>query len=329
MKTLKFDNVYLLSSASVANRIENQGPLRGQFDAFYEDFYCGEKSYEQGEIRMLRDSFNLALSKNNIKLDDVDLVYGGDLINQLGISHYFMKNIGIPFIGLYGACSTSCLAAINASIAMQNNGVDCVATFCCSHNATAERQFRYPNEYGAQKPVTTTSTVTGAGTMIFSKQKSNIKLTQCTIGKVCDFDFKEVNDMGSAMAIAAYDTLIEHFKNTKTKFIDYDLVLTGDLSNIGLAVLKDMFTVQKYQDLDRLNDCGLLIYDIKKQNVFSGGSGCGCSMLVTIADVFKKLEKMTYKKVLICATGALLSNVMIQQKMSIPSIAHCVVYERV
>ncbi len=329
MKLIQLSDVYVCAYSSVCGPFELAGPLGDEFDRGYEDMYCGRSTYEQAEQQLLDDAISLTLHKANMKSSEVDIGYGGDLMNQLSSSHYVMKNYPFAFVGVYGACSTSVLASIHAAMILQQSTLKKALSFTSSHNATAERQFRYPNEYGVQKPPSTTFTATGAGAILFCKEKKTIRVKSATIGRVVDFDFSNPNDMGSAMAPAAFDTIMRHFEMSQTSFDDYDLIATGDLSQIGLAILKDMF---EYQDIDtqgKLIDCGCLLYDINRQEVFSGGSGCACSILVSLAHLFKQLELGQAKRIMIVATGALLSVTMLQQKASIPCIAHAIVYERV
>jgi len=308
--------------------MEKQGLLGGQLDVVFDEIYCGEKTYEMAERRLLSAAVDVMLKKGNLKASDVDCYVGSDLINQLGTAHYFMKHMEQSFFGVYAACSASTVSSALCGILIEGGFAQKACAFASSHNATAERQFRYPNEYGIQKPDTTTFTVTGAGAICFSNQKSKIRLASATIGKVIDFGFKNVNDMGSAMAPAAFDTIMTHFKNTDTSFDDYDLVITGDLSKVGHSVLFDLFRSKGIETDTKLSDCGLLVYNLNEQPVFSGGSGCACSMIATIASIFPKMIKGEFKRVLVAATGALHSPVMVQQKDSIPCISHCVVYER-
>lgn len=327
MKTLNFQSVYVGATACTGGPMEKQGPIAEAIDYCFDDIYCQEKTYEQAERRLMSEACDRAFRKQNLKPQDMDLILGGDLLNQLGTSHYFARNLNVPFIGLYGACSNSTLIAANAAMWLDSGRAKKVLGLTSSHNATAERQFRYPNEYGVQKPDTTTFTVTGAGAMVFQSEKTDIRLTQVTLGRIIDWDFSDANDMGSAMAPAAYDTLSRHFENTNTTFDDYDLVVTGDLSVIGRNILYDLFKDKGMDPHDRLIDCGMIIYDREKQPVFSGGSGCACCVVVTIAYLFELLRKKALHKIMIVATGALLSPVMVQQKESIPCIAHAVVYE--
>lgn len=327
MKTLHFQSVFVGGCGTAAGPMEAHGPLKDKIDKLFDDIYCEEKTYEQAERRLMSEACDHALRAQGCKTSDLDLILGGDLLNQLGTSHYFARDLDIPFIGLYGACSNSTLIAANAAMWIDSGHAERVLGLTSSHNATAERQFRYPNEYGVQKPETTTYTVTGAGAMIFQNEKTPVRLTQATLGRILDWQFTNSNDMGSAMAPAAFDTICRHFENTGTSFDDYDLIVTGDLSKIGRSMLIDLFKQKGMDPHDKLIDCGLLIYDREHQEVFAGGSGCACSAVVTIAYLFDLLRTKALHKIMVVATGALLSTVIVQQKESIPCIAHAVVYE--
>ena len=327
MMTMHFQSVFVAAAATAGGPLEKQGPLGEKLDVGFDDLYCDEKTYEQAERRLMSEACRIALEKGRCSVDQLDLVLGSDLLNQLATSHYFARDLQVPFIGLYGACSASALIAANAAMWIDSGRADTVLGMTSSHNATAERQFRYPNEYGIQKPPTSTTTVTGAGAMIFQRQPTSIRLTQATLGRIVDWQFTDANDMGSAMAPAALDTICRHFEQTRTGFSDYDLIVTGDLSQVGRTMLIDLFEQKGMDPGGKLVDCGLLIYDPQHQPVFSGGSGCACSMVVTIAYLFDLLRRKALHKIMVVATGALLSPVLLQQKESIPCVAHAVVYE--
>lgn len=328
MSTIHFKNVYVNGRAIVGGPLEKEGPLGYTFDKTYDDLYANEKTFEKAERAFVYDACDMAIRKANLHTEDIDLMVGGDLINQLTSSNYFARDVDSPFLGMFGACSNSTLVVGQAAIWVEHQLANNVLAFTSSHNATAERQFRYPNEYGIQKKETTTFTVTGAGAAIISNKPSNIRVAAFTPGKVFDWDHKDANDMGLAMAPAAYDTLIKHFKDTNRSFDDYDLIVTGDLSKIGFSFLADLLVQEGHVLDNKLNDCGMMIYDIQNQPVFCGGSGCASSMCVTMGDILNKIESGEYRRVLVLSTGALLSPVAIQQKESIPCIAHGVVYER-
>lgn len=328
MTTLKFKNVYVESRGTAVGPLEKQGPLGAMFDYAFENDHCGCTSFEHAERALIAQACDHALRKANLKIDDINLLVGGDLINQLTSSNYFAKDLSIPFLGMYGACSNSSLVISQAAIWVEESYVNRAMAFTSSHYATAERQFRFPNEYGIQKKETTTSTVTGAGAIILSSKQSRIRVSAFTPGKIVDWGHKDANDMGLAMTPAAYDTLITHFKDTQRSFDDYDLIVTGDLSKLGYSFLMDLLTQEGYETNNKLQDCGLMIYNIINQDVFCGGSGCACSMCVSMTKLLSMLEDGQCKRILVLATGALLSPVAIQQKGTIPCIAHGIVYER-
>ena len=283
------------------------------------------KSFEKAEQNLNKKSIDGVLK--NILEKEINLAIGSDLLNQISSSNYVMRDYNIPFIGTYSACAASGLNIILGSIFIDKLKMNNVLVFASSHYNSAERQFRYPIEYGVQKKETTTFTVTGSGALVLSNKKSDIKIKAVTIGRVIDYGLKDVNDFGSVMAIAAFDTLKRHLKELNINSTYYDLVLTGDLSKRGKEIFEKMLDEEEIK-LNEYNDCGLMIYDINKQKVFCGGSGCACSMIVVLSYIYEMLKTNKYKKVLIIATGALLSNTIINQKDSIPSIAHAYSLER-
>lgn len=321
-----FNNVYVIGSSTVAGLIEKQGPLGMYFDITYDDLYCGCKTFEQAEQKMLKEAIEVVFRKTKVRDKDIDIMFGGDLLNQITSSTYVSRDYCIPLVGTFGACSSSMLTLALASSYVEAGFAKKAMAFTSSHNATAERQFRYPLEYGIQKPETTTYTATGAGAIIVGKDKSDIKVTSATIGEVTDYEFNDPNNMGVAMAPAAYKTLKQHFKDLNREPNYYDLILTGDLSAYGKRIILELFKKENIE-LSNYNDCGLLLYDREKQNVFAGGSGCACCALTTYGYILDKMRKKELKKVLIVATGALLSPTMIQQKESIPCIAHAISLE--
>lgn len=328
MTTLQFKNVYVQSSGCAVGPLEKAGPLGNYFTHSFDDNYCQESTFEKAERRLIKEAVSDALKKGSMSTHDLELAYGGDLINQCASSNYFAKDLNVPFVSLYGACSTSALAIGHAAIAVEHLNMKHVLAFTSSHAATAERQFRYPNEYGTQKKETTTSTVTGAGALVVGNKPSDIAITSFTIGQVIDWNFTDANDMGRAMAPAAYDTLMTHFKDMNRTFDDYDLIVTGDLSKLGYAMLTDLCLKQRFQLENKLNDCGLMIYDINEQPIFCGGSGCACSMVVTVTKLFDLLKTKKMKRILLIATGALLTPIVLAQKEAIPCVAHAICFER-
>lgn len=328
MKRIQLRNVYVQSSAAVVGPNEKQGPLHGNFDKEYDDFYCEEKTFEKAEQRLLKDAYQYLVNKSNYEISAGDIAVGGDLVNQLTSSHYFAKTLPCTFLGVYAACATSSLAIGMASLLVDRDMVSHALAFTSSHTAVAERQFRFPNEYGIQKKETTTTTVTGAGMILLGNHKTKIKVSEFIPGRIVDWNHKDANDMGLAMAPAAFDTLDTYLKQTNQTLEDFDLIITGDLSSVGLSFFKELLQTEGHTYMERISDCGLRIYDIDQQDVFCGGSGCACSMCVSIANLFKRIEDGQYRRVMVLATGALLSPVAVQQKNSIPCIAHGIVYER-
>lgn len=325
MNTINLENVYVLNYATTVTQDEASGPLGDNFDVYYQDLYCNEKTYEKAEQQLLKSAIHQVLIKANLRINDISFAFGGDLMNQLMTTNYVFRDFYIPVVGVYGACANSALSISMAAIMTSFTNSKCLAS-TVSHYASAEKQFRYPNEYGIQKRATTTTTVSGAGAIILTSKKHTIKVSSITIGRIIDASQNDANDMGSPMSMAAFDTITSHLKNTKTSSSEYDLIITGDLSELGHAILKDMMR-ENGIPTDNLNDCGLIIYK-GVSDKYLGGSGCACSMLVLLSDIFKKIEQGTYNKVLFVATGALLSPIAIQQKDTIPCIAHGVCFER-
>ena len=324
----QFENVFLEETAVAIGSLEAKGKMISYADIVYQDQYFEEKSYEAAERKMQKDTIDKLKNKKYLIDANIDLILGGDLINQEIISTFVMRDYDVPFIGLYGACSTFGLAAIIGSIFIDNNLAKRVISLASSHTQTAERTFRYPIEYGGAKEASTTLTVTGCGAMLLTNKKSKIKLTKATIGKVYDFQYKNSFDLGGAMAPSACETLLQHFEDFKCKPSDYDLILTGDLSQIGFSVVNSVLN-DKFKNVNNYDDCGLIVYDYFDQKVFSGGSGCGCSAIVTCGYIKEKLLTGELKKVLICPTGALMNQTTTLQKESIPAITHAFVLERV
>lgn len=327
--TFKYDNVYLKETATVCGPYERSGPLRRWFDKSYDEFYMGEKSFEKAEVKLVKDALVLLLKKCGIKKEDIDLVIGGDLLNQITASTYGTRGVGKSFIGVYGACSSSVLGMIIASNmidAKQVNNACCVVS---SHNLSSEKQFRYPVEYGAPRPSSATFTSTGGAGCFLTSEKNLIKVTTATLGKIIDYEQNDVNDMGRVMAPAAIDTLYNHLKETNRSVDYYDLILTGDLGIYGKDIMIDY--MKKNYDIDlskNYNDCGVMLYDLENQEeVRAGGSGPVCSALVNYGYIFNMLKEKKLKRVLLIATGALFSPIMLYQKENIYSIAHAISLE--
>lgn len=321
------NGVYVQASSAVTGPKEALGPLGKTYDYSFDDLYCNENTWEKAERALLKKAVDICMKKVNIREDAIDLFISGDLLNQNVTSNYVAREIASPFLCIFGACATSMEGlAIAASLVDSENTQNAIAS-TSSHYATAERQFRYPIEYGGQKPDTQTTTATGAGAILINREPSDIVVEGATIGKVIDYGASNPLDLGSAMAPAAADTIVQHFKDFGRQPEDYDLILTGDLSSVGTPILKKM-TEQSGYDIEGLHrDCGLMIYH-SNQQVFAGGSGCASSAIVTYGYIMQQLKENKLKKVLVVATGALLSPTLVQQKDTIPCIAHGVVLKR-
>ncbi|GEL76107.1 stage V sporulation protein AD [Tenuibacillus multivorans] len=319
--------VYIQSSATVTGPKEKQGPLGQTYDYSFDELHCNEDSWEKAEQALLKKSIKICMENTNVREDAIDLFISGDLLNQNVTSNYVARDLPSSFLCVFGACSTSMeTLAIGSSLIDSGNCKNVLAS-TSSHYSTAERQFRYPTEYGGQKPDTSTTTVTGAGTVLINNEASEVQVEGATIGKVIDYGMDDPLDMGSAMAPAAADTIVQHLKDFNRKPEDYDLILTGDLSSVGTPIVKKM-TEQSGYDIEGIHrDCGLMVYH-SNQQVFAGGSGCASSAVVTYGYILQQLKENKLKKVLICATGTLLSPTMTQQKETIPCIAHGVVLKR-
>lgn len=326
--TIKYDNVYIDCSSTVAGPIEKEGPLNEYFDKTYDDFYMGEKSFEKGEIKMILDSVDILLKKSNKSTKDIDLFISGDLLNQITPSSYAAEKLKINYIGCYAACSTSTLGIALASSLLQNKEINnCICTVS-SNNSAAEKQYRNPVEYGTPKKDTSTFTATGAGSILLTNKKSKIKVESITLGKVLDYGISDPFNVGAAMAPSASYTISTHLKDMNRTPDYYDLIITGDLGKYGMSILKDLLKIEHNIKLGKnYNDCGCMLYNLKKQDVKAGASGPTSSALVTYSYIFDLMKKGKLKKVLLVATGALHSPTMLNQKLNIPSISHAVSLE--
>lgn len=322
------NDLFVHSTGTAVGPKEAAGPIGDSFDIKYDDLHCGQKNWELAERKLMEDSIKACLEKVSLTHEDIDLFLAGDLLNQNVTSNYVARGIQVPFLCMFGACSTSMETLAVAASLIDGGFANRVLATVSSHNATAERQFRNPTEYAGQKPDSATFTVTGAGSILVGKEKGPVKITAATIGKVVDYGIGNPYDMGSAMAPAAADTIYAHFRDLGKTPRDYDLIATGDLSGVGAPILRRMLQDEGFNLGSKYNDCGLMIYH-DDQNVFAGGSGCACSAVVTYGHIIKEIIAGSLNKVLVVATGALLSPIMIQQKETIPAIAHGVVFERV
>ena len=318
----------ITSWASVAGKKEKEGPLGYCFDATHNDGYFGEKTWEQGEKRMQQMALEILAKKAGMKLSEFGLVLSGDLLNQCIGSSFSLRNTGIPHLGLYGACSTMAESLLVASMAVGGGFSDRVVAMTSSHFASSERQYRFPLGYGGQRTPTAQWTVTGSGAALVCKKGKGPIITSCTIGTVTDLGITDANNMGAAMAPAAFTTIKTHFEELGTTPDDYDLIVTGDLGQLGKDILLTMAQKEKLPIGGKLTDCGTLVFDLLKQDVHSGGSGCGCSAITLCGHLLNEINNGKLQKILFCGTGALLSPTSTQQGLPIPGVCHAVCIER-
>ena len=320
---IKFeDPPRIIATSSVVGNKEAQGPLGNEFDIVDITDGFGMPTFEQSESEMQRLAVKKALEKAGLSDKDIDVMFAGDLTNQCVSSNYGLLGYDIPFFGLYGACSTAAEGMILSSLTVGYGVYEKALAVTSSHNCSAERQFRYPLEYGGQHTPTSQWTVTGSGAFIISKDGNGPAVAGCMPGRTVDKGITDINNMGAAMAPSAVDTLIRFFRETNTVPNDYDLITTGDLGYEGHRIVKEFMLKNGYDISNVYNDCGLMIYDLKKQDMHSGGSGCGCSAVVFASYIYDQLKNGKLKNVLFVGTGALMSPSSVQQGQSIPGIAH-------
>ena len=333
----------VISASSVVGEKEGQGPMRSWFDMIAGDDTFGQKTWEKAESYMLKTAVEDAIKKAGKATEEIDVLLSGDLLNQIMSSSFMARDVQIPFIGLYGACSAMTESLMLAGVLTDGGYCDTAVSCASSHFCTAERQFRLPLEHGHQKPPSAQSTVTGAGAMVISadggskscrsltgrgSKENKVVITAATVGKVFDPGIRDSNEMGAAMAPAAVDLILAHLNGTGKSFDDYDMIITGDLGFTGKAVAADIFKQAgvTQEQIDKvLRDCGTLIYD--KADAESGGSGCGCSASVFSGYVYKQMRRGKLKRVLMLSTGAMLSTISPFQGETIPGIAHGVELE--
>lgn len=314
----------VVSYAAAGGKMEAEGPLGSSFDYLSDDSSFGESSWEKAESRLQQHAFEKALAKGNISEGDINFIMAGDLLNQCTGSAYSIRATGLPFLGLYGACSTMAESLLLASVFIDNDAGNYCAALTSSHFCSAERQFRFPETYGGQRTPTAQWTATASGCAIVGKHDKPPYIKAVTVGKITDLGIKDANNMGAAMAPAAYETISTHLKTRRLRPKDFDLILTGDLGFVGSEILIDLFRRDGINISGIHNDCGMMIYDREKQDVHAGGSGCGCSASVLCGHILDKVRKGELKNVLFAATGALMSTTVVQQGESIPGISHAV-----
>ena len=316
----------VVSFACVGGKMEGQGPLATSFDELYPDSFFGAKTWEQGESAMQRMALQRALEKGGLQPEDLDYILAGDLLNQCIGTSFGLRDFRIPFYGLYGACSTMGESISLAALLIDGGFARMAGAMTSSHYCTAERQYRMPVPYGSQRPPTAQWTATAAGCCILGTQGDGPYVTHITCGRIVDKGITDANNMGAAMAPAAYDTLSAHFRETNTTPADYDLILTGDLGQLGHEIVTEFFLQDGIDMRHNYQDCGLLLYDRKKQDMHAGGSGCGCAASVLNGYLLRGMRQKKWNRILFAPTGALLSPTSTFQGESIPSICHAVVF---
>ena len=323
-KIIKFTkDTRIISAASAVGKKEFEGAIGDCFDLHDDSDSFGQKTWEKAESEMQRLALNLALSKINAKEEEIDALFAGDLLNQCVGSAYGLLDFDIPYFGLYGACSTAAEGITLAAMGVSAGHFERAAAVTSSHNSSAERQYRMPIEYGSQRAPTAQWTVTGAGAFLIGKEKGAM-ITEAMPGIVVDKGIKDAANMGAAMAPAVISTLSRYFAASGSEPSDFDLILTGDLGYEGSSILRDLMMTEGYDLAKRQNDCGILIYDRERQDMHSGGSGCGCSAVVLASYILPKVERGEIRDMLFVGTGAMMSPSSIQQGQSIPAIAHLV-----
>lgn len=326
-QTIKLDNPpTILNTACIAGPKEADGPLAKYFDKLLDDEMWGEKSWEKAESKIVKETVNTLISKSGVPTEKIEYCFAGDLVNQCISSSFGLRELNVPFYGIFGACSTFVEGMQLASILI-DGGINYAMCSASSHFCSSERQFRFPLELGNQRPPTSQWTVTACGTAILAKEGQGPYVTHITTGKIVDMGIKDANNMGAAMAPAALDTLLTHFEDTGRKPSDYDAIITGDLGHIGKEILTELCQNSGYNIKSVYNDCGVLIFDKGSQDTHSGGSGCGCCASVFSGYLYNQLKTKKLKRILLMATGALMNSMSSQQGESIPGIAHAISIE--
>ena len=328
-QSILFDKpVYIEQSASVVGRKEGEGPLGSMFDEIIEDPMAGMNSWEEAESCMQAMTVEKLLSKSKVAKEEIRYIFAGDLLGQLIATSFGLVRFGIPVFGLYGACSTMGEAISLAAMTVSGGFAEHVIALASSHFASAEKQFRFPLEYGNQRPLASTWTVTGCGALIVSSSQSDIRVKGITTGKIVDFGVKDSMNMGACMAPAAADLIAANLNDLDVDETYYDRIITGDLGYVGRTILTELMKEKGYDISSRYTDCGIEIYDQENQDTKAGGSGCGCSAVTLCSYILKNIKNQKWNRVLFIPTGALLSTVSYNEGKSVPGIAHGVILER-
>ena len=317
----------IIGNYSIVGPKEGEGTFKDYFDYVIQNDYFGENTFEKAERKMLEHAITGAIDKAMLTPKDIDVLLCGDLLNQIISSSYAARAFDLCYLGVFGACSTMALSLAMGSAFIDAGHFKNIACATSSHFSSAERQFRSPLELGNQRPPTAQWTATAAGCAVISSEGEGPIITSATFGKVIDFGICDVNNMGAAMAPSAMSTMLAHFRDTNTTPADYDLILTGDLGKLGSEILIDLMEEEGIKLGINYCDCGQMMFK-HSQNVFMGGSGCGCSASILNSFIIKKIKEGVYKKVLFMATGALLSPTSCQQGESVPGVSHAIVIEK-
>lgn len=361
-QSLQFEKApYLIDSYSIVGEKEGLGPMKKYFDRIEKDPYIGQNSWEEAESQFQKTAVESLLSKSDTKKEDVRYICAGDLLGQTIASSFGLSSFNIPLIGLYGACSTSGESIMVSSMLVSAGYADTGIAVTSSHFGGAEKQFRFPLEYGNQRPLSSTWTVTGSGAFLIGKKRSNVRITGVTTGKIVDYGIKDSMNMGACMAPAACDSIYNNFVDFGRSARDYDKIITGDLGVLGAKILYDLLAEKGYDIKDKHFDCGIEMFGVNEKilpkgmsvslgeatlamqtldieeidtsfgdcDVHSGGSGCGCAATILSAYILPKLKTGEWKRVLFVPTGALLSTTSYNEGLSVPGIAHCVVFEHI
>ena len=318
----------IIATSSTVGPKEAEGPLGSYFDVKTEDELWEEETWEKAESKFVKETVKSAISNAKLTPEDIQYIFSGDLLNQLTGTTFGIRDFNIPFFGVFGACSTMAESMSLASMIIDGGFADYVVAATSSHFCGAEKQFRSPLELGTQRALTAQWTVTGSGAVVIAREGGGPYITSITTGRVVDLGISDVMNMGAAMAPAAADTIVQHFKDTGKTPDYYDLIITGDLGEYGKELLVELASKEGYDIAQGLTDCGVEIYDPDSQDTHAGGSGCGCSAVVFSGYLYKELKKGKWNKILFVATGAMLSPGSTQQGETIPGIAHAVAIER-
>lgn len=328
-QSIQFEKaVHIISAASVVGKKEGEGPLAKLFDKIYEDPYIGGKTWEEGEANLQKEAAAIAMEKARLMPEQIRYIFAGDLLNQLIATSFGLMDYQIPVFGLYGACSTMGEALSLGAMTVAGGYADYVISMASSHFGSAEKTFRFPLEYGNQRPFSATWTVTGSGSVVLGKEKGIARITGITTGKIVDYGVKDSMNMGACMAPAAADAIYQNLMDFNLQPEAYDKIVTGDLGYIGQTIVIELLKDKGFDISKQHMDCGIEIFDSEAQDTHAGGSGCGCSAVTLCSYLLRQLQKKAWKKILFIPTGALLSTISFNEGKSVPGVAHCVVIER-